>query len=109
MKSPVRIHRIPPTVVRSDRRGAGADRTHLPEREAARLPVTAIDAPALPEVLAELAAPRADGMGADTVRRMCRPSSAAGGRGSWWWHPMRSTACASTSLRVAGRAAAVAA
>ncbi|MFF8430735.1 hypothetical protein ACF07Y_37485 [Streptomyces sp. NPDC016566] len=32
-------------------------------------PDTAIDDPALPEVLAELAAPRADEMDADTVNR----------------------------------------
>ena len=51
------------------RRRTGADRTRPPGREAPVFPVTTIDDPALPEVLAEMAAARADEMDADTVNR----------------------------------------
>jgi hypothetical protein len=44
-------------------------------------PVTAIDDPALPEVLAELAAARADAMDADTVNRELSIARKAIG---WW-------------------------
>ncbi|MGW5677006.1 hypothetical protein ACWEV4_18335 [Streptomyces sp. NPDC003860] len=69
-------------------RRTGADRTRPPGREAAPLPrrrgqrpVAAITDPAPPEVLAELAAARADEMGADTVNREVSIARKAIG---WW-------------------------
>ncbi|MGW3655673.1 hypothetical protein ACWD6R_08175 [Streptomyces sp. NPDC005151] len=63
------------------RRGTGADRTRPPGREAPVFPVAAINNPALPEVLAELAAARADEMDADTVNRELSIARKAIG---WW-------------------------
>ncbi|WP_345580331.1 hypothetical protein [Nonomuraea rosea] len=51
------------------RRRTGADRSCPPGREAAPLPVAAIDDLALTEMLAELAAPRAERIDADTLNR----------------------------------------
>jgi integrase/recombinase XerD len=50
-------------------RRTGADRTARRGAKPPVFPITAIDDPALPEVLAELAAARADEMDADTVNR----------------------------------------
>ncbi|WP_405391885.1 hypothetical protein OG596_31050 [Streptomyces sp. NBC_01102] len=81
-KSSARIYRISLTTWGVDaRRRTGADRTRPPGREAAVFSLAAIDDPALPEVLAELAAARADEMDADTVNRELPIARKAIG---WW-------------------------
>ncbi|MGW1412200.1 hypothetical protein [Streptomyces sp. NPDC002403] len=63
------------------RRRTNADRTRPPGREAPVFPAAAIDDPALPEVLAELTAARADEVDADTVNRELSVARKAIG---WW-------------------------
>ncbi|MFE0379173.1 tyrosine-type recombinase/integrase [Streptomyces inhibens] len=63
------------------RRRTGADRTRPPGAKPPVFPVAAIGDPALPEVLAELAAARADAMDADTVNRELSIARKAIG---WW-------------------------
>ncbi|MFE0372311.1 hypothetical protein [Streptomyces tendae] len=81
-KSSARIHRI--SLRTWGWMLAGEPAPTGPARRGTRPPVfavTAIDNPAVPEVLAELAAARADGMDADTVNRELSVARKAIG---WW-------------------------